>query len=124
MDAEIYNEQFASTDEIIVPPVFLKGLPTRHLYPLLIKFENLKIERNQFAQLLRQENIGVSVHYVPINYHPYFQRELGLTSKDFPYTSWFYEREISLPIYTKLKKENLIRIAEVIKTIIRKYRSE
>ncbi len=118
--ASLYDEAFANSEDIITPPVLADSYPTRHLYPLLIKYENLKIDRNEFIQELRKENIGVSVHYVPIHFHPLFQQKLGLNEGDFPNTNWFFEREISLPIYTKLTEADYRRIADAVKSIIDK----
>lgn len=116
--ANLYDDAFNDCEEIIKPPVFPNSLPTRHLYPLLIKYENLKIDRNEFIKELQKANIGISVHYVPIHFHSFFQKRLGLTIKDFPNSTWFYEREISLPIYTKLAEEDYVRIADTVKHII------
>lgn len=116
---QLYDNLFKNIEELIVPPVFDQGYSTRHLYPLLLKTEKLKINRNQFIDLLRKSNIGVSVHYVPINYHPYFKKKIGVNENDFKNISWFFDREISLPIYTKLSKDQIIRIAEQVKSIIK-----
>ncbi len=116
--AGVYDEEFSGYDDIITPPVYENGIATRHLYPLVIKYENLNIGRNEFIQELRKRKIGTSVHYVPIHHHPIFQKKLGLAKTDFPHTNWFFERDISLPLYTKIGEEDYVRIAKAVKEII------
>lgn len=115
----LYDAAFAECDELIVPTTYPEGLSTRHLYPLLIRPERLKIDRNQFINLLKEANIGTSVHYVPIHHHSYFQKTLGCVPGDYPHTDWFFEREISMPVYTKLDEQDIQRIIDTVKKILR-----
>ena len=115
---EIYDEAFAPYEELIIPRTHPGAYSTRHLYPLLIKTERLKIDRNTFIKKLSEAKIGTSVHFVPIPYHSYFQRVLGCKPGDFPRTDWFYEREISLPMYTKLTHNDIQRVITAVTDIV------
>lgn len=119
----LYDAAFAGYDELIIPATFPEGFSTRHLYPLLIRSEKLAIDRNTFIKRLSEARIGTSVHFVPIPYHSYFQKVLGCKPGDFPHTDWFYAREISLPMYTKLTTEDIRRVITAVEEIVQSARN-
>jgi len=114
----LYDAAFAECEELIIPATYPEGFSTRHLYPLLIRSEMLSIDRNTFIKRLSEARIGTSVHFVPIPYHSYFQKVLGCKPGDFPRTDWFYAREISLPMYTKLTSADIERVITAVKTVL------
>jgi dTDP-4-amino-4,6-dideoxygalactose transaminase len=50
---------------------------------------------------LRENDIGVNVHYIPIHTHPYYQ-DLGFKYGDFPKAENFYENAITLPLFPSM----------------------
>ena len=81
------------------------GLPLRtkcrrsacHLYVLQVA-QDLRLS---FYEYLRENQIGVNVHYKPIHLQPYFRR-LGFMEGDFPISENYYKQAISLPIFPSL----------------------
>lgn len=69
-----------------------------HLYPIRLKQEAFKVDRNQFLRALKAENIGAQVHYVPVYWHSYYQKK-GLKRGLCPVAEEAFEQEISLPIF-------------------------
>lgn len=63
-----------------------------------------KAQRKAVFSALRQADVGVNVHYIPIHTQPYYQ-QLGFKWGDFPVAEQFYERIISLPMYPELSGE-------------------
>ena len=57
----------------------------RHLYPLRIRSEMLRIDRAQFIAELHAEKIGTSVHFIPVHLHPYYRDRFGFQPGDFPW---------------------------------------
>ena len=51
---------------------------------------------------LKKRNIGSSVHFIPLHVHPYYQANYGYQPEDLPVAFREYQREISLPIYSKM----------------------
>ena len=72
-----------------------------HLY--VIKVRN-KETRLKLFKHLQQKGIFCQVHYIPVYWHPYYQR-LGYKKGICPKAEEFYEKIISLPIYPTLKEE-------------------
>lgn len=83
-----------------------------HLYPLLL---DEKIDRKDFFNYMRSENIFVQVHYIPLNYMPYYQKTFGFKKGDCPVAENFYEREISIPMFPSLKSSEQEYVIEKIK---------
>jgi len=69
-----------------------------HLYPIKVDFKNSSKTRKQIFENLREDGIGVNVHYIPIYTHPYYN-QLGFKSIDFPNSEGYYKAAISLPLY-------------------------
>jgi dTDP-4-amino-4,6-dideoxygalactose transaminase len=68
-----------------------------HLYVIQMK-ENAPIDRAHLYASLRQDQIGVNVHYIPVHLQPYY-RKLGFKPGNFPRAEAYYSRAISIPIY-------------------------
>ena len=85
-------------------------LPTRspanqhawHLYMLRLDNARLRGGRDAFVDAMRRRNIGVSVHFIPLHLHPYYRETYGYKPEDFPIATREYEREVSLPIYSRM----------------------
>ena len=56
-----------------------------------------------FAKL-REEGIGVNVHYIPIHLQPYYQK-LGFKKGDFPEAEKYYDAAISIPLYAQITEK-------------------
>ena len=69
-----------------------------HLYVIKLDLDKFKVGRYEFFQAMRAENIGVNVHYVPLYRHSLYS-EFGFTAKDFPNSTYVYERILTLPIW-------------------------
>jgi dTDP-4-amino-4,6-dideoxygalactose transaminase len=54
--------------------------------------------RATFFSALRAEGIGANVHYIPVPWHPYYQRR-GCRKGDWPVAERAYERMLSLPMF-------------------------
>ena len=86
-----------------------------HLYMLRLNTEFLTIDRSEFVDDLKESNIGVSVHFIPLHTHPYYQDKYGYQPNDYPVAYQEYSREISLPIYSKMSDSD---VEDVISAVI------
>jgi UDP-4-amino-4,6-dideoxy-N-acetyl-beta-L-altrosamine transaminase len=80
-----------------------------HLYVILVEHTSTK-NRNDLFRYLREEKIGVNLHYIPIYNHPYY-KQFNFNSIDFPNAEKYYQEAISIPIYfglTKIEQEYII----------------
>ncbi len=106
--SDIYKKtlNFTKIKEQFVPEDVISS---RHLYPIRVS----KSERNKLFNLLRNNNFGVNLHYLPVHLHPYY-RKIGFKEGDFPEAELYSKEAISLPIYPDLNKEDQMRIVDQI----------
>jgi dTDP-4-amino-4,6-dideoxygalactose transaminase len=118
-----YDAAFANLPEVTVPaPVVQGDVHARHLYTLLLNLEALTINRNEFIDLLKQENIGSGIHFTPTHLHSFYQKEYGYKVGDFPNAEFIGERTISLPFSTKLNEQDLADVAEAVHRVVQRHR--
>lgn len=120
--AKRYNEAFEDMPEIIIPTVKKYVRHAWHLYPIQINTDLLRIDRAKFIEALKAENIGTSVHFIPMHLHPYYHDRYGFKRGDFPNAEFVYEREISLPIYPKITDKDVEEVIVAVKKIVENYR--
>jgi dTDP-4-amino-4,6-dideoxygalactose transaminase len=110
-----YDDAFGSDQHFTLPPT--GSGDARHLYPLRLNLEKLTISRNEFAEKIQAEGVGISVHFIPLHTMPYYKNRYSLEPNDFPQTMKTYERSISLPIWPGMTKEQINRVITVVKKI-------
>ncbi len=119
-----YAVAFRDLPAILVPTVREGVDPAWHLYPVRLKLEMLAVGRGEIFRALRAENIGASVHYIPVHRHPYY-RERFPSKQSYPVAEDAYERLISLPMFhsmTAQDVEDVIRaLGKVVTYYQRKY---
>lgn len=84
-----------------------------HLFPILLPKPHAQ-KRRAIFDALRQANIGVQVHYIPVHTQPYYQA-LGFQLGDFPIAEDYYQRTLSLPLFVGLSAEQQDRVAQVLR---------
>lgn len=90
-----------------------------HLYPIQLLPET-GIERDKFIELMAEQGIGCSVHFIPLHLQPYWRDTYNLRASDFPVSHQLFEREVSLPLYTRMTEEDLVRVVAAVKKVLRK----
>ena len=120
--AQHYNEAFKNVPELQVP--FDRGdcQHAWHLYMLRLNLEQLRLGRAEFIEELKGRKIGTSVHFIPLHLHPYYRQAYGYQPKDFPVAHREYQREISLPIYSKMSAADIQDVIEAVLEIVAKHR--
>jgi dTDP-4-amino-4,6-dideoxygalactose transaminase len=120
--ARWYHEAFQEVPESTIPYVAPGGQHACHLYVIQMNLERLRVSRNAFMELLKQENIGASVHFIPLHLHPYYRDTFGHRPEDFPTASAVFARIISLPIYPKLTEADAQRVIDTVTRLVRQHR--
>lgn len=105
--ARQYNRGFADLHEIVSPVCRPDVEHAWHLYVIQLELERLRISRAQFIEALKAEQIGTSVHFIPLHLHPYYRDHWGCRPGDLPRASSVFERIISLPIYPDMTDEDV-----------------
>ena len=119
---ERYNEAFAAMPELTVQEEIPESDTTRHLYILRLKPEMLKVGRKQFFDAMAAENVCCNVHYIPVYYHPYYEK-LGYRKGLCPKAEKLYEEIMSLPLYYAMTERDVEDVIHAVKKVVENYRS-
>ncbi|SIQ30261.1 UDP-4-amino-4,6-dideoxy-N-acetyl-beta-L-altrosamine transaminase [Halanaerobium kushneri] len=117
---EEYNKAFSDFEGIIIPEQLRNTNSAWHLYVIQLDLEKLSADRKEIFKDLRNKNLGVNVHYIPVYYHPYYQ-ELGYEKGICPNAENLYERIITIPLYPKMSDQQVEEVINRAKEVIRKY---
>ncbi len=77
-----------------------------HLLVVRLQSNRLSKTRRQVFEWLRQAEIGVNVHYIPVHLQPYFQK-MGFQPGDFPEVEAYYQDAMTLPLFPALTEEQV-----------------
>ncbi len=98
--AKIYDESFANT--IIKPLYPFSENSSYHLYVVSVDFTKLHLSKEELFIQMREANIGLQLHYIPINKQPYY-KSLGYGDEKNQTMDKYYEECFSLPMFPSLK---------------------
>lgn len=116
-----YNEAFSKIKEIIVQEEIPESDTIRHLYILRIRPELLRTDRKGFFAAMDAENICCNVHYIPVYYHPYYQK-LGYSKGLCPKAEKLYNEMMSLPLYYAMTDQDVEDVISAVTKIVDYYR--
>lgn len=110
--ARRYSGLLGEYDVVRTPSVKQGHRSSWQVYPLLIDFERLTIDRDRFIAALAAENISANVHFIPVHLMSYYRKTFGYRPEDFPAAYSIFRREVSLPIYPQLALSDVDRVCE------------
>lgn len=91
-----------------------KNDPSWHLYPVLL---DLPEKRRELFNRMRAAGCGVNVHYIPVTRQPFY-RKLGFKPEKFPGAEQFYEKELSIPLQTRMTNQEQEQVAAKLNQIL------
>lgn len=90
-----------------------------HLYVIQLK-EEFQNKQSELFSALRQEEIWVQLHHIPVHCHPYY-RHLGYQMGITPQAENFYKRIMSLPLYPDLSPQDQEHVIKTVLKIVNSY---
>ena len=109
-----YDQQLQGLNNII-PPYQAEGCNSSwHLYVIQVEHGY----RREIYTKMREKDIGVDVHYLPVYKHPYFQ-ENGYQDVCCPVAEALYDDVLSIPIYYGLTEEQQDYVIETLRELIK-----
>ena len=97
-----YDEAFFNS--IVKPLYSFNQNSSYHLFVVKVDFSKLNISKVELFNKMREKNIGLQLHYIPINKQPYY-KSLGYGNEDTPIMNRYYNECFSLPMYSSLSNE-------------------
>jgi len=118
---KMYDEGFSQIPEVTVQKEIAESDTTRHLYILRFNLNMLNASRREIFDALWAENIHCNVHYIPVYYHPYYQK-LGYAKGLCPNAEEVYEEIITMPLYYSMTNDDVHDVIAAVKKVIAHYR--
>jgi len=81
-----------------LPPRLVDRESAWHLYTVEIDPLRTRAHRATVFARLREDGVGVNVHYIPVHLQPYYAR-LGFRLGEFPAAEKYYANTLSLPLF-------------------------
>ena len=88
-----------------------------HLYVIRLQLDKLQISHRQVFDSLREQGIGVNLHYIPVHTQPYYQL-MGFKLGDFPQAESYYAEAISLPMFQTMNEQQQDRVISVLQEVL------
>ncbi len=117
-----YQSAFGALDVFDLPVERPEVESAWHLYVLRLRPGALRIGRDRFVELLRERNIGTSVHFIPIHLHPYYRDKYHLRPDDYPVAYRNYERMFSMPLNPRLSDQDVADVIEAVGDVVAQHR--
>jgi dTDP-4-amino-4,6-dideoxygalactose transaminase len=111
---KLYNEAFEDIPEIETPVMKPYVKPAWHIYTVLLN----GMDRDDFFSKMRERNIGVNVHYIPIYRFSYYQEQFNINPSDFPVTEEVFSKIVTLPLFSKMTEDEVLNVIEIVKESI------
>lgn len=102
---------------LVLPPQPAKGdIHSWHLYVIRLA-DGAPCTRDAMIDHLFTQGIGCSVHYIPLHLQPYWRDTYNLTPEMFPVSQHVYEHTLTLPLYTRMRDEDVERVIQTVRGV-------
>jgi dTDP-4-amino-4,6-dideoxygalactose transaminase len=108
-----YIEGFNDFSKVIIPFADNKEFVSNYIFPIVLKDSNRE-HRDGVRNKLHEKGIQTSIHYPAVHKFSIYNDILA----DLAITDYIVGNEITLPMYSKLKRSDIYFIIETIKEII------
>ena len=118
-----YRSELTGVEEIELPRVPANRIHSWHLFPIRLRLDRLKIDRDQFITGLRERGVGCSVHWRPLHLHPYYAEQFGWRPEQFPVATPLWERLVTLPLFPDMRDDEHKHVVSVVRNLCREHKS-
>lgn len=118
--AKVYLEGLGNTKGMILPP---RGDKKRrrvwHLFSVLIKQEELGINRDDVMERLSEKGVGTGIHYEALHLHPFYRRNYDYSDKMYPVAEYISSRTLSLPMSAGMTEDQALYVVDMLNSILK-----
>ncbi|WP_339504597.1 UDP-4-amino-4,6-dideoxy-N-acetyl-beta-L-altrosamine transaminase [Pseudomonas sp. RL_105y_Pfl2_101] len=98
-----YNDLLAALP-VTIPWQHADSYSGLHLYVIRLQLDKISKTHRQVFESLREQGIGVNLHYIPVHTQPYYA-QMGFKPEDFPAAQDYYREAISIPMFQTMSDE-------------------
>jgi dTDP-4-amino-4,6-dideoxygalactose transaminase len=115
--ARLFREQLADVQQLELPPDPPDRIHSWHLFPIRLRLDRLRIDRNTFMTKLREAGVGCSVHWRPLHLHPYYEETFHWRPDHLPEASRQWLRLVSLPLFPGMSASEQNHVVTVVRQL-------
>lgn len=88
-----------------------------HLYVIRLQLEKIALTHREVFEALREQGIGVNLHYIPVHTQPYYAA-MGFEAEAFPAAQNYYREAISIPMFQTMTEDQQDHVVAVLRRIL------
>jgi dTDP-4-amino-4,6-dideoxygalactose transaminase len=112
-----YNRDLSDLP-LTLPIQAVHGHSAYHLYVIRLDLDAIApMTHSQVFQSLRDQEILVNLHYIPVHTQPYYQA-MGFRWGDFPQAEAYYKNAISIPMYPTMTDDAQTHVIQALHKIL------
>jgi len=115
--ASKYDDVFASKGSFM-PLYDYDRRSAYHLYVIQTYFDSLPLTKAELFNRMREEGIGLQMHYIPVPMLPYYA-EKGYSMRDLPNAMKYYDRCFSIPLFPAMTDDDVKRVTDTLYRVIK-----
>jgi UDP-4-amino-4,6-dideoxy-N-acetyl-beta-L-altrosamine transaminase len=119
--AQRYRSELDGFPGLALPAVAAHVRHAWHIFPVLLEPERLGADRRTILAALRAENVGATVHYVPVYWHPYYVAR-GYRRGLCPRAERAFERLLTLPLFPAMTERDVDDVLAAVRKVLGHYR--
>ena len=120
--AHHYRASFERRDDIMLQAISPDVEHAYHLFPILLRLEMLRADRDTIMRDLLAMGVSTAIHYRPLHMFTDFVCHCRVGTHCTQVSEWVFERLISLPLYSSLTDESVDYIIESLFELLKRYR--
>jgi UDP-4-amino-4,6-dideoxy-N-acetyl-beta-L-altrosamine transaminase len=113
MIAKRYDQMLSSLP-MVVPYQRADDYSSFHLYVIRLKLDKINKTHRQVYETLREANIQVNLHYIPVYRQPYYE-QMGFNTGYCPQAEQYYSEVISIPMFPGLTEAQQDRVVAALR---------
>lgn len=115
--ARRYDDMLAGL-HVVIPWQDPDGYSGLHLYVIRLQLDKIGKSHREVFESLREQGIGVNLHYIPVHIQPYYQ-QMGFKVGDYPKAEHYYSEAISLPMFQTMTDVQQDEVVTAVRKAIR-----
>ena len=115
-----YNEDFSKIDGVKLCKNESFSDTVNHLYVIRLELDKLTATRDEIYKAFIAEGIGAHVHYIPVYYHPYYEK-LGYKKGLCPNAEELFNCMLTLPLFPAMTDKDVTDVIAAAKKILEHY---
>lgn len=116
-----YHEFAADVAGLSFPDLPPNSRSAFHLLMVRLTEQSLINNRDRILSALMNQNIGVSVHFIPLHLMTHFRRHYGYKPGNFSQAEASFRATMSLPFFPDMTRRAVERVMDVLRSVMRKF---